>query len=196
MGVARQYCGERGKNDNCQTMVSLSVANEAASLPVAHRLFLPESWAGDAERRAKAKVSEAVVFQAKTEIALAQMKAALEQGIAKGIVLADAGYGSGAEFRKGINGLGLIYAVGIRPIATVWRPRRARRRRARACAGAGPCPRRCGLPNIRTGRSRRRTLPASCPPMPGRPSAGARAQMPRSPGASPGSGSAAPMATA
>ena len=117
VGVARQYCGELGKNENCQTMVSLSAANEAASLPVAHRLFLPESWANDAARRAKAKVPEAVVFQAKNGIALDQMRAALKQNIPKGIVLADAGYGSGAAFRAGVTALGLVYALGIRPIA-------------------------------------------------------------------------------
>jgi SRSO17 transposase len=122
VGVARQYCGERGKNENCQTLVSLSVANEQASLPVAHRLFLPESWACDMERRRTAKVPDEVVFQAKTEIALAQMQAALADNVPKGIVLADAGYGSGAAFRAGIAALGLIYSVGIRPMLTVWRP--------------------------------------------------------------------------
>jgi SRSO17 transposase len=131
VGVARQYCGERGKNENCQTLVSLSVANEAASLPVAHRLFLPESWASDMERRRKAKVPEEIVFQAKTEIALGQMKTALAQNIPKGIVLADAGYGSGAEFRSGIMALGLTYALGIRPMLTVWRPGEAPQPRPR-----------------------------------------------------------------
>ena len=100
------------KNDNCQTLVSLSVANESASLPVAHRLFLPESWASDMERRRKAKVPEAIVFQSKPAIALAQLKTALDENIPKGLVLADAAYGTGAEFRAGIAALGLDYAVG------------------------------------------------------------------------------------
>jgi SRSO17 transposase len=52
VGVARQYCGQLGKQDNCQAAVSLSLANNAASLPVAYRLYLPQSWANDAERRA------------------------------------------------------------------------------------------------------------------------------------------------
>ena len=56
MGVARQYCGQLGKQDNCQIAVSLSVANDHASLPIAYRLYLPESWANDADRRAKAGV--------------------------------------------------------------------------------------------------------------------------------------------
>jgi SRSO17 transposase len=40
VGVARQYCGQLGKQDNCQVAVSLSVANHHASLPVAYRLYL------------------------------------------------------------------------------------------------------------------------------------------------------------
>jgi len=122
VGVARQYCGQLGKTENCQVMVSLSVATEAASLPVAHRLFLPEAWANDAERRRKAKVPEEVVFQSKTEIALDQIRAAMAQGIPQGVVLADAGYGGGADFRQGVTDLGLSYAVAVRPITNVWRP--------------------------------------------------------------------------
>ena len=76
VGVARQYCGQLGKQDNCQVAVTLSVANDAASLPIAHRLYLPEAWANDAERRAKVGVPEDVVFQTKPEIALDQIRAA------------------------------------------------------------------------------------------------------------------------
>jgi SRSO17 transposase len=53
VGVARQYCGQLGKQDNCQVAVTLSLANDRASLPVAYRLYLPEAWAGDPERRAR-----------------------------------------------------------------------------------------------------------------------------------------------
>lgn len=122
VGVMRQYCGQLGKTENCQVMVSLSVATEAASLPIAHRLFLPQAWADDAERRTKAKVPEAIVFQSKTEIALDQIRTAMEQGLPQGVVLADAGYGGGADFRQGVSALGLTYAVAVRPITNVWRP--------------------------------------------------------------------------
>ncbi len=71
MGVARQYCGRLGKQDNCQVAISLSVANHMASLPIAYQLYLPEEWAGDAARRAQAHVPESKVFQTKPEIALA-----------------------------------------------------------------------------------------------------------------------------
>src|SRR3954465_9140033 len=65
VGVARRYCGQLGKRDNCQLAVTLSVATEAASLPVAYRLYLPEAWADDPERRAMAGVPEEVEFQTK-----------------------------------------------------------------------------------------------------------------------------------
>jgi SRSO17 transposase len=53
VGVTRQYCGQLGRQDNCQVAVSLSLANRHASLPVAYRLYLPEDWAGDSKRRHK-----------------------------------------------------------------------------------------------------------------------------------------------
>ena len=76
VGVARQYCGQLGKQDNCQVAVSLSVATHQGSLPVAYRLYLPKEWADDPDRRAKAGVPEAVRFQTKPEIALRQMRQA------------------------------------------------------------------------------------------------------------------------
>src|SRR5882757_5245825 len=63
VGVARQYCGQLGKQDNCQVAVSLSIANDRASLPIAYRLYLPEPWANDPIRRSKAEVPDAVRFQ-------------------------------------------------------------------------------------------------------------------------------------
>src|SRR4051794_22171506 len=74
VGVARQYCGQVGKRDNCQVAVTLSVANEAASLPIAYRLYLPEAWAGDPARRAMAGVPEEVAFRTKPAIALEQVR--------------------------------------------------------------------------------------------------------------------------
>ena len=93
VGVARQYCGQLGKQDSCQVAVNLSVANDHASLPVAYQLYLPEAWAEDAARRAKAGVPEEVTFEAKTAIALGQMRQALADGVPVGVVLGDAGYG-------------------------------------------------------------------------------------------------------
>ena len=84
VGVARQYCGQLGKQDNCQVAVSLSLANHYASLPAAYRLYLPEDWAGDSKRRCKAGVPEDVRFKTKPEIALEQIDAACKAGLARG----------------------------------------------------------------------------------------------------------------
>ena len=102
VGVARQYCGQLGKQDNCQVAVSLSVANDHASLPIAYRLYLPEAWANDPMRRGKAGVPTDVTFQTKPQIALAQIRTALNAGVAPAIVLADADYGVDTAFRDGI----------------------------------------------------------------------------------------------
>ena len=125
VGVARQYCGQLGKQDNCQVAVSLSVANDAASLPIAFRLYLPEDWAKDKTRRRKAGVPDDVVFQTKPEISLAQIKAALDANVPRGVVLADAGYGNTTEFRDQLTAWGLSYAVGILSSTTVWAQGRA-----------------------------------------------------------------------
>jgi len=122
VGVARQYCGQLGKQDNCQVAVSLSIANTAASLPIAWRLYLPETWADDPERRRKAKIPDSVAFQTKPAIALDQIRAAQAAGIAPGVVLADAGYGADGAFRAGLSALGRDYVVGVQPTLSVWRP--------------------------------------------------------------------------
>ena len=122
VGVARQYCGQLGKQANCQAAVSLSVSTWGSSLPIAWRLYLPEGWCADAERRQKAGVAEEIEFQTKPEIALGQLRQALEQKVPVGVVLADAGYGNGTPFRAGITKLGLQYIVGIESSTTVWEP--------------------------------------------------------------------------
>ena len=122
VGVARQYCGQLGKQDNCQVAVSLSVANDHASLPVAYQMYLPEAWATDAERRAKAGVPETVTFKTKPQIALDQLAWACDAGLPRGVVLADAGYGAEAKFRSGISALQLRYVAGIKSTTNVWAP--------------------------------------------------------------------------
>jgi SRSO17 transposase len=122
VGVTRQYCGQLGKQDNCQVAVSLSLANHHASLPVAYRLYLPEDWAKDSGRRRKTGVPEEVSFKTKPEIALEQITAACAAGLPRGVVLMDAGYGNNSELRVDITALGLAYVAGILSTTTVWAP--------------------------------------------------------------------------
>ena len=122
VGVARQYCGQLGKQDNCQVAVSLSAANDHASLPLAYRLYLPRAWADDPIRRAKAGVPDDLVFQTKPQIALDQLRGAVASGIGAEVVLADAGYGTDTDFRDGVTQLGLPYVVGIQSSTSLWPP--------------------------------------------------------------------------
>lgn len=120
VGVARQYCGRVGKTENCQVAVSLSVATATASLPIAWRLYLPEAWASDPERRREADIPKEVEFQTKPQIALAQIRQAVEDGVSHGVVLADEVYGSSHEFREGVAELKLDYSLAVRSTTTVW----------------------------------------------------------------------------
>jgi SRSO17 transposase len=127
VGVARQYCGVRGKQDNCQVAVSVSVANEAVSLPVAYQLYLPESWASDRPRRRAVGVPDDVTFQPKWQIALGQIQAVLAEGVPRAPVVADAGYGDTTAFREALTAMGLAYAVGVKKETTAWPPGEAPR---------------------------------------------------------------------
>ena len=122
VGVARQYCGQVGKQENCRVAVSLSVTTEKASMPVAFRLYLPETWVKDRKRRKKTGVPKDIRFQTKLEIALEQIRRARERDLPEGIVLADAGYGNDTKFRLELTKMGMPYAVGIQSATSVWKP--------------------------------------------------------------------------
>jgi SRSO17 transposase len=128
VGVARQYCGQLGKQDNCQVAVSLSIANRHASLPVAYQLYLPKEWAQDRVRRKKAGVPKEIRFKTKPRIALDQLQWACTAGLPRGVVLMDAGYGADTDLRSAVTTLGLSYVAGILPQTSVWAP------------GTGPLP--------------------------------------------------------
>jgi SRSO17 transposase len=138
VGVHHQYCGQLGKQANCQVTVSLSIANHAASLPVAYRLYLPEAWSKDRARRKKTGVPKDVKFKTKPEIALEQIRWACEAGLPRGVALMDTAYGNDSRLRAGMTELGVTYAVGIQPNTLMWR------------SGTGP--RRKGKPLNNTGR--------------------------------------------
>ena len=120
VGVARQYCGRLGKTDNCQVAVSLSLASERGSLPIAYQLYLPQEWAGDRARRKRAGVPREIVFRTKGAMALEQIQHALTAGLPRGVVLADAAYGTEADWRDQLSAWGLRYAVAVRQTTQVW----------------------------------------------------------------------------
>lgn len=122
VGVARQYCGMLGKQDNCQVAVSVSLACDRGSVPVAWQLYLPEDWAADLARRQQAGVPEELRFATKTQIALSQLRALLAEGAPHHCVLADAGYGVDTAFRQALSDMGLLYAVGVTSAVVVWPP--------------------------------------------------------------------------
>src|SRR3954467_3291971 len=150
VGVARQYCGQLGKRDDCQVAATLSVATEQASLPIAYRLYLPEAWAGDPARRAMAGVPEEVEFRTEPAIALDQIGQALADGVPPGVVVTDAGYGNDTDFRDGVTAQGLPYVAGIQGTTSLWPP------------GAGPLP---AKPRSGRGRPPQR-LPRAPEPQP------------------------------
>ena len=119
--MARQYCGCLGKTANCQVLVSLTLARGEVPVPLGLRLFLPEAWAGDAARCARAGVPEEHRRPlAKTDLALAEIDRVLAAGARFGAGLADAEYGRAAEFRRGLAGRELAYAVGVLPVQQVY----------------------------------------------------------------------------
>ena len=134
VGVEHQYCGELGKQANCQVAVTLSIANHHASLPIAYRLYLPETWAKDAARRKKARIPEDIAFKTKPQIALEQIRAACAANVPRGVVLFDASYGVNSALRAGVSALALSYVAAIVPTVKVRAvsKRRALRRRMSA----------------------------------------------------------------
>ena len=125
VGVARQYCGQVGKQENCRVAVSLSVSTEQASLPITWRLYLPHEWADDGARRKQAGIPKEIQFATKPAIALEQIRAAVEQGVPQAPVVADAGYGTDTQFREALGELDLPYVVGIMSSVSVWKPGQA-----------------------------------------------------------------------
>jgi len=122
VGVARQYSGTLGRTDNCQVAVSLHLAGKRGSGCIGMRLYLPEEWVQDMERRKAAGVPEEVGFQRKWEISLTLVDDALEWGVRPYVVLADPGYGDCREFREELTRRGLPYVVGVQGTHKVWPP--------------------------------------------------------------------------
>jgi SRSO17 transposase len=120
VGVAHQYCGQLGKNANCQALVSLTLACDEMPVPVALKLYLPKPWADDDARRRKCGVPESLAFRPKWKIALDEIARVVEAGVTFADVLADGGYGVCAEFRRGLSDRGLRWIVGVSPDTRVY----------------------------------------------------------------------------
>jgi SRSO17 transposase len=121
-GVKRQYSGTLGKIGNCQNTVSVHAVGERGTLPLGWRLYLPEEWCGDRERRRKAKVPDAVCFKTKPELGgdLCEQAAGWEQPAAP--ILADSAYGDDTAFRTRLGELELEYVVAVRAETSVCGP--------------------------------------------------------------------------
>jgi SRSO17 transposase len=120
VGVSWQYCGVLGKRANCQVAVTVSLVNKTMSIPAAWRLYLPEKWAQDPERRRKAGIPTEVAFLKKWQIALEEIDALLAEDLPPAPVVADAGYGDTSEFRDALTERGFSYALGIKADTSVW----------------------------------------------------------------------------
>ncbi len=148
VGVAHQYCGALGKQANCQVAVTVTVANEAVSVPAAYQLYLPESWARDRTRRRAVGVPTTVTFRPKWQIALAQICALHAEGVPLAPVVADAAYGVAIEFRAALTAQQIPYVLGVREDTMIWPP-----------GYTPPPPRRGRLPRHLRGRPRQHPSP-------------------------------------
>jgi SRSO17 transposase len=147
VGVARQYSGTLGKVANCQVGVSIHAATDQASCPLDWRLFLPQSWDGDAERRAACHVPEQVRHRPKWQLALDMVDELGGWGLHPPVVVTDAGYGESGELRLGLEARGLAYVVQVK--ATISAYPEAVGQQAAPYAGRGRRPR----PRYRATRS-------------------------------------------
>ena len=117
-GVAHQYCGALGKTANCQVLVSVNAVTDRASCPLGWRLFLPESWDQDADRRERARIPEDVRHVPKWQLALGIIDELLGWGLARQVVQADGGYGDITRFRTGLEERDLQYVVQVKGVTS------------------------------------------------------------------------------
>jgi len=149
VGVAHQYCGALGKQANCQCLVSLTLTRDDVFVPVGLRLFLPQSWVNDPARCERAKVpSTTIGYRPKWRIALDEIDRIRAAGVRFACVLADAGYGTCAEFRRGLSERQLQWAVGILSTQNMYeddvkvtmpKPKKVGRRRVYPLVNRPPC---------------------------------------------------------
>ena len=120
VGVQRQYCGTLGKTANCQLGVSVNAVTEQASCPLDGRLFLPERWDDDVERRAACRVPERVGHRPKWQLALDMVDELHQWGLSPPVLVADCGYGDAGEFRQGLDDREIGYVVQVKADTSVY----------------------------------------------------------------------------
>jgi SRSO17 transposase len=141
VGVQRQYSGTLGKTANCQLGVSVNAVCEQASCPLSWRLFLPDSWNDDAERRAACQVPERVRHRPKWQLVLDMLDELDQWGLRPPVLVADSGYGEVGKFRQGLDDRQVSYVVQVKADTSAYpeqvrRPRRPTPERAAALGRA------------------------------------------------------------
>jgi SRSO17 transposase len=121
VGVQRQYCGRVGKKENCQVGVFLVGVTPAGSALLEQQLYLPETWANDAERRDETAVPDAITFQTKPQIGIELLRRTRDNGLLKfDWITADEFYGHNGEFLDELEALQQRYVVEVPVNTTVW----------------------------------------------------------------------------
>ncbi len=124
-GVKRQYSGTAGKIENCQIGTFLSYVTSKGHVFLDRRLYLPEEWCTDPERRARAKIPKDVVFQTKPEQAVDMLEHAWQQGVPMRWVTGDEVYGDSVALRDVVAQHGCWYVLAVRSQTPVWTERPA-----------------------------------------------------------------------
>jgi SRSO17 transposase len=120
VGVKRQYSGILGRVDNCQIGVFLNYVSQGDHMLFDRRLYLPEEWANDWERREAAYVPEEVIFRTKPELALEMVADAVARNIPFRFVAGDSVYGDSPTFLQGLRALRKLYVVDVSSEIHVW----------------------------------------------------------------------------
>ena len=141
VGVARQYSGTLGRVDNCQVGVSVNAATDEASCPLNWRIFLPESWEHDAQRRVKAHIPDGVGHREKWRLALDMIDELATWGLRPPLVCSDAGYGEITAFRQGLDDRQIAYLTQVKATTSAYPQSVAPRRPAWSGRGRPPAAR-------------------------------------------------------
>lgn len=146
--VQRQYCGSRGKKDNCVVAVHLGYAAGDFHTLLDGEPYLPEeTWHEDRQRCRAAGIPDEVVYRAKWEMGLEQVQRALSNGVRFAWLTFDEWYGGKPPFLRGLERLGQNYVAELPTDFMVWtKPPEVMYREHHRHRGAG---RRRKLPRVK-----------------------------------------------